>query len=207
MPLPPAENDILQLSWRGTAGSGTALQNGLHFRLMPTVTGTPDMGGMVNAIWSAIKGSLADCWSIKVSVGTLLYSLLNPDGTPKTDTVIAPTSLVTGTMTGDILPLRTAGSLKLRTGDPGPAKRGRLFMFPPNEDSNTADGFPSDDYKATLTTLGNNLVAPFAAGGDGWSVVLQLVILSKKNGYSNIVGVALPANGWVSRRKRSKLHE
>lgn len=181
-PLP----GITQTWWApGTVGGSTA--------------DATDILARFRAAWLAIAGLMEPrvtidfdpiCLAVEASTGVLQGAFAGTD----------PTS-VTGTATGDPLPLQTQGLIQLGTSTviSGRRVRGRLFLPGVVEGDNTSTGVPSGTYRSTATTAFGGLTT---GGGTSSQLVVWHRPQNGVGGASPLVTSVSTSTKWAVLRSR-----
>lgn len=124
-----ALNDIFRMAIVGTGPNSQELVNVHHYRQVNT--GGGDLGDALGRAWIDVASAAwAQCVSINCAVVQLqIRNLTQPQfGVDFTDDLP-----IAGAQTGETLPPNASFVISWRTGLIGRARRGRTFMWPPNE--------------------------------------------------------------------------
>lgn len=132
---------------------------------------------------------------VRISVGKF------PDFPTEYELTTLP--ILDGTLTGDPLPVRTAGIFKYQTEDFTRRGRGRIFLPPASEAVNTA-GQPNSTWKASGDAFALHLLEMFEGSVSyaGW----QWELYSRADAEFKPIVAGQGAAYWSSRRKRKAIY-
>lgn len=194
--------DLLQCKFVCLADDQIAL-NVRHF-VVNSVTGTPttdqtfadQLSTAFQPIYENLLSVNAEYYGVQLArrVGAIFF--------PMADSRAAAGP---GAIGGDLLPRQTCGLVKLTTGLPGRAERGRMYGPFPSEGSNEPDSTPNAAYIATIQQLGDSVAGPFNIVGpvpELWAVNLTGAIYHRAPNNFTLLTGASARNGWATQRRR-----
>lgn len=192
--------DIWRVSciWKRTT-NGSACVNNWHWR-QDTLTIFDDPA---EDVWEAMQLGFMIQYQ---DIVTNLLALVDVRVSKAPDFVVeytAQPTTISGTHPGNAMPPRTAGILSLRTDLISRRGRGRIFLPPPGEGFNAANGNPDVDYILNADQLADFMVNGI---GDGLTTAQYTgAVWSKADGVGRVVTGAKTQGYWGTQRDRAKI--
>lgn len=191
-----ALNDIFRLAVVGQGPQGQELVNVHYYRQNttdPNNDGTPLGFGWV--------AQVAPLYALCISNTTSILRLQIRNVTQPTFGIDYTTGLpIAGLLAGEALPPQTAFIVSWRTGLIGRSRRGRTFVWPPNEASQ-ASGQLSGGYLAALNNFATQSLTVTGAGGA--PVYLKVVFSEVLTQAFTINSFTVPQFSGSQRRRRT----
>lgn len=150
--------DLFEMRIYTSNDGGQIAINTIHYVLNTLINPTFNIQDLADGFAHTIKAEFLACVSDEAEV--IGYSARRIGVGRETLEYFNTSEGGLGTFTGEVLPGIVAGMLTLRTDQPGPRFRGRLFMPFPSENANDSPGQPSTAYVTALSNFGGNCVFP-----------------------------------------------
>ena len=194
-----ADNDLLELRILTYAGNQIGL-NIRHWRVGVTVAPGCTLAEAATEIDATLAVSYPPCMSVNAVYRGVGLKRLDPNPTTETQVVLSETP---GTTAGDLMARQVTGIITLRSGLPGRANRGRMYVAFPSELDNDADGHPIPGYTARLDALGVLFEAPLVViGAAGTATLFPVVKHANSMVNDQEITEAVGRTKWATQRRR-----